>query len=122
MRFEKVSKDAGGSAITVGARWRRVAVMVFRVVVILLLGGSASSLALYLAGNELALSQWLYQARLPLLLWRLTLYALVAGLWFHRVRAVLLRQAPSRSAISRLEVMMVCLALLIELTSYRWGL
>ncbi|PVZ78217.1 hypothetical protein C9426_34965 [Serratia sp. S1B] len=89
---------------------------------LLLLAGCVTALGLYFVGDEVALMAWLQQISLPLLFWRLTLYALVAAMWFHRVRAALLRQAPSPSAVYRLEVMMICLALLIEFTSYRWGI
>jgi membrane-bound acyltransferase YfiQ involved in biofilm formation len=89
---------------------------------VLLLAGCATALGVYLAGNETALTDWLQQARVPLLFWRLTLYVTVVTMWFHRVRATLLRQAPSRGVVYRIEVMMVCLALLIEFTSYRWGM
>ncbi|ERK11953.1 hypothetical protein L580_4224 [Serratia fonticola AU-P3(3)] len=89
---------------------------------VLLLGGCATALGLYLAGNETALTDRLQQARVPLFIWRVTLYGTVAAMWLHRVRATLLRQAPSRGVVYRIEVMMVCLALLIEFTSYRWGM
>ncbi|WP_447870415.1 hypothetical protein [Serratia fonticola] len=103
-------------------RWRKVVGFIFGMVGILLLGGCATALGLYLAGHETALTDWLQQARVPLLFWRLTLYGIVAVMWFHRVRRTLLRQAASPGAVYRLEVMMVCLALLIEFTSYRWGM
>ncbi|AHG20652.2 hypothetical protein Z042_14250 [Chania multitudinisentens RB-25] len=103
-------------------RWRKVATMMFWMVGILLLGGVATALGVYLAGNERVLMDWLQRARVPLLMWRLTLYGIVAAMWLHRVRAVFLRQAPSRGVVYRIEVMMVCLALLIEFTSYRWGM
>ncbi|MBC3216998.1 hypothetical protein H8I92_04980 [Serratia fonticola] len=103
-------------------RWRNVAGFIFGTVGILLLGGCATALGVYLAGNETALTDWLQRARVPLLFWRLALYGIVAAMWFHRVRATLLRQAPSRGVVYRIEAMMVCLALLIEFTSYRWGM
>lgn len=103
-------------------RWRKVTGFIFGMVGVLLLGGCATALGLYLAGNEIALTDWLQQARAPLFIWRLTLYGIVAAMWFLRVRATLLRQAPSPGAVYRLEVLMVCLALLIEFTSYRWGM
>lgn len=103
-------------------RWRKAAGFIFGFVGFLLLGGCATVFGLYLAGNEAALTNWLQQARSSLFIWRLTLYGIVTAMWFHRVRAMLLRQAPSRSVIYRLEVMMLCLALLIEFASYRWGM
>ncbi|VXD06787.1 conserved membrane hypothetical protein [Enterobacterales bacterium 8AC] len=122
MTIERVSKDEHRSNRITVRRWRRAATIMFGMVGMLLLAGCATALGLYLAGNETALTDWLQQARVPLLFWRLTLYGVVAAMWFHRVRAVLLRQAPSPGAVYRLEVMMVCLALLIEYTSYRWGM
>lgn len=103
-------------------RWRKAAGFIAGMVGVLLLGGCATALGIYLAGNETALTDWLQQARVPLFIWRVTLYGTVAAMWFHRVRATLLRQAPSRGVVYRIEVMMVCLALLIEFTSYRWGM
>ncbi|WP_411755118.1 hypothetical protein [Serratia sp. (in: enterobacteria)] len=118
----KVSKDKSQSGEKVPRRWRKAAGFIFGMAGILLLGGCATAVGLYLAGHETALTDWLQQARVPLFIWRLTLYGIVAAMWFHRVRATLLRQAPSPGAVYRLEVMMVCLALLIEFTSYRWGM
>lgn len=89
---------------------------------ILLLGGGITALGIYLAGSTVVLSSWLQQVKFPLFLWRLTLYAIVAGLWFHRVRAALLWQASLPSIVYRLEIMMVSLMLLIEFTNYRWGM
>ena len=103
-------------------RWRKAAGFIFGMAVVLLLGGCATALGLYLAGNEIVLADWLQQARVPLFIWRLTLYGIVVAMWLHRVRATLLRQATSPGAVYRLEVLMVCLALLIEFTSYRWGM
>ncbi|CAI1909392.1 Uncharacterised protein [Serratia entomophila] len=122
MTTVRVSKDENQPGKMTQRRWRKVAGFIFGTVGVLLLGGCATALGLYLAGNETALTDWLQQARVPLLIWRLTLYGIVAAMWFHRVRAALLRQAPSPGAVYRLEVMMVCLALLIEFTSYRWGM
>lgn len=89
---------------------------------IFLLGGGITALGISLAGDPVVLSSWLQQAKLPLFIWRLALYAIVAGLWFHRVRAALLRQASSSGAVYRLEAMIVSLMLLIEFTCYRWGM
>ncbi|MFQ6289564.1 hypothetical protein ACLMO3_04190 [Yersinia enterocolitica] len=122
MTTARVPKAEGQPEKKTLRRWRKVAGFMFGMVGILLLGGCATALGLYLAGNETALTDWLQQARVPLLIWRLTLYSIVAAMWFHRVRATLLRQAPSPWVVYRLEVMMVCLALLIEFTSYRWGM
>ncbi|EOZ3193159.1 TPA: hypothetical protein PXJ35_002435 [Yersinia enterocolitica] len=101
-------------------RWRKVAIAL---VWILLLGGCLAALDLYLdGGNDIVLSNELQQIKVPLFFWRLTLYYVVILMWFHRVRGTLLHQAPSPAVIYRLELMMVCLALLIEFTSYRWGM
>lgn len=104
------------------SRWYRTISAFAWMAGVLLLGGCATAVGLYLAENEVDLTTWLQQVRGPLFLWRLALYAVVVAMWLHRVRAVLLRQASSPWAIYRLEVMMVCLALLIEFTSYRWGM
>ncbi len=100
-------------------RWRKVSTSL---VWILLLGGCLAALGLYLVGNDIVLTNWLQQAKMPLFFWRLTLYSIVSLMWFHRVRGTLLHQAPSPVLVYRLELMMVCLALLIEFTSYRWGM
>lgn len=89
---------------------------------ILLLGGGITALSISLAGDPAALSSWLQQAKLPLFFWRLALYSIVTGPWFHRVRAALLRQASSSGAVYRLEAMIISLMLLIEFTCYRWGM
>lgn len=122
MVIARVSKAEGPSKERGPRRWRKTVGFIAGMVVILVLGGGATALGLYLAGNETALTDWLQQARVPLFIWRVTLYGTVAAMWFHRVRATLLRQAPSRGVVYRIEVMMVCLALLIEFTSYRWGM
>ena len=124
MTTTRVSKDETQNRPKTMAqrRWRKATGFIFGMAGILLLGGCATALGLYLAGHETALTVWLQQARVPLFIWRLTLYGIVAAMWFHRVRATLLRQAPSPGAVYRLEVMIVCLALLIEFTSYRWGM
>ncbi|CAI2039469.1 Uncharacterised protein [Serratia fonticola] len=122
MTIVRVAKDENPPEKKVPRRWRKVAGFIIGTVGILLLGGCATALGVYLAGNETALTDWLQRARIPLLFWRLTLYCIVAAMWFHRVRATLLRQVPSPWAVYRLEVMMLCLALLIEFTSYRWGM
>jgi hypothetical protein len=103
-------------------RWRRPLTALAWMAGILLLGGCATAVGLFLAEHETDLTAWLHQIRGPLFLWRLALYAVVAAMWLHRVRAALLRQASSPWTVYRLEVMMVCLALLIEFTSYRWGM
>ncbi|WP_083704480.1 hypothetical protein [Serratia oryzae] len=122
MATARVLKDQGQPEKRGARRWRRAAGFIAGMVGVLLLAGCATALGVYLAGNETALTDWLEQARVPLLFWRLTLYVTVVAMWFHRVRATLLRQAPSRGVVYRIEVMMVCLALLIEFTSYRWGM
>ncbi|WP_051588677.1 MULTISPECIES: hypothetical protein [unclassified Serratia (in: enterobacteria)] len=122
MATARVSMGESQPEKRVPRRWRKTSGFIAGMVGVLLLGGCATALGLYLAGNETALTDWLKQARVPLFIWRVTLYGTVAAMWFHRVRATLLRQAPSRGVVYRIEVMMVCLALLIEFTSYRWGM
>ncbi|MFS6933746.1 hypothetical protein [Klebsiella oxytoca] len=118
----RVQKSGSLSGKREPRRWRKVASLILGMAGILLLGGCTTALGLYLVGHEGALTDWLQQARGALFFWRLTLYGIVAAMWFHRVRAALLRQAPTPGVVYRLEVLMVCLALLIEFTSYRWGM
>ncbi|HDL8466900.1 TPA: hypothetical protein P4O12_002828 [Yersinia enterocolitica] len=89
---------------------------------ILFLVGVITGLSIYFWGNTVVLFSWLQQAKLPLFLWRLGIYGIVAGMWLHRVRKTLLQQVTAPLAIYRLEVQMVSLLLLIEFTSYRWGM
>jgi len=63
---------------------------------------------------------WLENARFPLLVWRLTLYAVLAGLWFGGVRAYFMARIRARedwralSSLRRLEVMAIALMALSE--------
>lgn len=100
-------------------RWRKVAALF---VWMLLLGGCLTAFGLYLVGNNILLMNGLQHVKMPLFFWRLTLYCVVSLMWFHRVRRTLLHQTHSPAVVYRLELMMVCLALLIEFTSYRWGM
>ncbi|MGS3238013.1 hypothetical protein ACB377_07765 [Klebsiella michiganensis] len=118
MVAEKIVESEGNTP----SRWRRAASALGWIAGILLLGGCATGLGIFLAENEVDMASWMQQFRGPLFLWRLALYGVVAAMWLHRVRAALLRQVSSPWMIYRLEVMMVCLALLIEFTSYRWGM
>ncbi|AJI86192.1 putative membrane protein [Yersinia rochesterensis] len=89
---------------------------------ILFLVGVITGLSIYFWGNTVVLFSWLQQAKLPLFLWRLGIYGIVAGMWLHRVRKTLLQQVTAPMAIYRLEVQMISLLLLIEFTCYRWGM
>lgn len=122
MVTEKIMESEGRTVRGAPSRWRRAASALGWIAGILLLGGCAAGLGFFLAENEVNVVSWLQQSRGPLFLWRLVLYGVVAAMWLHRVRAALLRQVSSPWMIYRLEVMMVCLALLIEFTSYRWGM
>ncbi|HCI9941602.1 TPA: hypothetical protein NQG20_000215 [Salmonella enterica subsp. enterica serovar Infantis] len=63
---------------------------------------------------------WLDSARFPLLVWRLILYAILAGTWFCGIRQSLMAQIRSRgdghslSSLRRLEVMVIALISLSE--------
>ncbi|EAO2752637.1 hypothetical protein E2W72_05265 [Salmonella enterica] len=63
---------------------------------------------------------WLDNACFPLLVWRLMLYALMAGTWFGGIRQSLMAQIRSRgdgrslSSLRRLEVMAIALIALSE--------
>ncbi|MGL4858496.1 MAG: hypothetical protein ACRC5A_01920 [Enterobacteriaceae bacterium] len=119
---DKISKTEIPANKVVMRGWRKTMAVIFSIAGILLLCGSLTALGLYLVKDESVLMAWLQRARVPLFIWRLSLYSIVAAMWLHRVRSALLRQVPSPGSVYRLEVMMVCLALLIELTSYRWGM
>ncbi|EGP9458762.1 hypothetical protein U8557_002744 [Salmonella enterica] len=63
---------------------------------------------------------WLDNARFPLLVWRLMLYAILAGTWFGGVRQSLMVQIRARgdgrslSSLRRLEIMAIALIALSE--------
>lgn len=53
-----------------------------------------------------------------LLVWRLALYGLIAGLWFQRVRLWLLQQTGNLAAVRRIEWLMAGMTLMVELNIY----
>ncbi|HGP2366870.1 TPA: hypothetical protein ACLGWU_000941 [Salmonella enterica] len=63
---------------------------------------------------------WLDNARFPLLVWRLMLYAILAGTWFGGIRKSLMAQihrrgdSSSLSSLRRLEIMAIALIALSE--------
>lgn len=77
---------------------------------------------LHFVGSEAELKAWLLQLKTPLLFWRLALYTAITFFWLHRVRGYFLRHCTRRFQDWRLEIMMVCLFVMIEITSSRWGM
>ncbi|HCM1954843.1 TPA: hypothetical protein N3A08_003949 [Salmonella enterica subsp. salamae serovar 9,46:z4,z24:z39:z42] len=102
--------------------WRRILrASLICVVAILALGGF-SFMLLYFVGSEAELKAWLLQLKTPLLFWRLALYTAITFFWLHRVRGYFLRHCTRRFQVWRLEIMTVCLFVMIEITSSRWGM
>ncbi|EBZ0016625.1 hypothetical protein D5X65_24305 [Salmonella enterica subsp. enterica serovar Suberu] len=60
---------------------------------------------------------WIERAKPWLLVWRLALYAVIAGMWFHRVRAHF-RKALTGWQVCRLELMALALFISVELSVY----
>ncbi|HDU1656908.1 hypothetical protein ACH668_05910 [Klebsiella pneumoniae] len=70
------------------------------------------------AGSLTAFRVWLHDAAPWLLVWRLALYGLIAGLWFQRVRLWLLQQTGNLAAVRRIEWLMAGMTLMVELNIY----
>ncbi|MBD3699743.1 hypothetical protein IE996_26160 [Klebsiella pneumoniae] len=70
------------------------------------------------AGSLTAFRVWLDDAAPRLLVWRLALYGLIAGLWFQRVRLWLLQQTGNLAAVRRIEWLMAGMTLMVELNIY----
>lgn len=70
------------------------------------------------AGSLTAFRVWLDDVAPWLLAWRLALYALIAGLWFQRVRRLLLQQTGNLAAVRRIEWLMAGMTLMVELNIY----
>lgn len=70
------------------------------------------------AGSLTAFRVWLDDAAPSLLVWRLALYGLIAGLWFQRVRLWLLQQTGNLAAVRRIEWLMAGMTLMVELNIY----
>ncbi len=102
--------------------WQRILrVSLICVVAILALGGFSFTL-LHFVGSEAELRTWLLQIKTPLLFCRLALYTVITFFWLHRVRGYFLRHCTRRFQVWRLEIMTVCLFVMIEITSSRWGM
>jgi len=99
----------------------RQRVLLFYIVAMMAISGFSFTL-LYFAGSETELRAWLLQIKAPLLFWRLALYAVITFFWLHRVRGYFLRYCTRRFQVYRLEIMTVCLFVMIEITSSRWGM
>lgn len=91
------------------------------IVAILALGGFSFAL-LHFVGSEAELKAWSLRIKTPLLFWRLALYTVITFFWLHRVRGYFLRYCSRRFQVYRLEIMTVCLFVMIEITSSRWGM
>ncbi|MEM0653366.1 hypothetical protein AAFL31_16325 [Klebsiella huaxiensis] len=70
------------------------------------------------AGSLTVFRGWLDDVAPWLLVWRLALYGLIAGLWFKRVRCRLLQQTGNLAAVRRIEWLMVGMTLMVELNIY----
>ena len=99
--------------------WQRV--LLFCIVAMLAIGGFSFTL-LHFVGTETELMACLLQIKTPLLFWRLALYAVITFFWLHCVRVYFLRHCSRRFQVYRLEIMTVCLFVMIEITSSRWGM
>lgn len=75
-----------------------------------------TALVCLMAGYETRLNPGLTVFSLPLLLWRLALYAITAFFWLRRVRPHLQQRCPEHR-IRRTEYLMVSLAVLSEITA-----
>lgn len=102
--------------------WQRILrTSLICIVAILVFGGFSFSL-LHFVGSESELKAWLLRIKTPLLFWRLALYTAITFFWLHRVRGYFLRHCTRRFQVWRLEIMTVCLFVMIEITSSRWGM
>lgn len=102
--------------------WQRILrASLICVAAILALGGF-SFILLHFVGSEAELKAWLLRIKTPLLFWRLALYTVITFFWLHRVRSYFLRHCTRRFQVYRLEMMTVCLFVMIEITSSRWGM
>lgn len=100
--------------------WRRVLRASLICIVAILVFGGFSFALLHSVGSEAELKAWLLRIKTPLLFWRLALYTAITFFWLHRVRGYFLRHCTRRFQVYRLEMMMVCLLVMIEITSSRW--
>lgn len=102
--------------------WQRIVRVVLSYVAAILVLGGFSFILLHFVSSEAELRAWLLRIKTPLLIWRLTLYTVIAFFWLHRVRGYLLRHCTRRFQVYRLEIMTVCLFVMIEITCSRWGM
>lgn len=102
--------------------WQRVLMVLLSYVAVILVVGCFSFMLLHFVGSEDELKDMLFRVKTPLLLWRITLYAVIAFLWLHRVRNYFLRHCTRRFQVYRLEIMIICLVVMIEITCSRWGM
>ncbi|EIY6648655.1 hypothetical protein MNG63_002562 [Salmonella enterica] len=102
--------------------WQRVLRVLLCCIVAMLVIGGFSFTLLHFVGSEMELRTWLLQIKTSLLFWRLALYTAITFFWLHRVRGSFLRHCTRRFQVYRLEVMTVCLFVMIEITSSRWGM
>lgn len=102
--------------------WQRAlqALLIFGAAILTI--GFFSFTLLHFAGSETELRTWLLQLKTPLLLWRFVLYAVITFFWLHRVRGYFLCHCTRRFQVYRLEIMTVCLFVMIEIISSRWGM
>lgn len=83
----------------------------------LLVVAAIAGLSVRFAGQTLHWRETLKQARVALLIWRLCLYSLMAGLWLS-LRQRWLKQAPARlPALNRMVVWSLVLLLLGEISN-----
>ncbi|ECC3298002.1 hypothetical protein YN18_003872 [Salmonella enterica subsp. enterica] len=102
--------------------WQRILRASLICIVAILAFGGFSFALLHLVGSESELKAWLLRIKTPLLFWRLALYTVITFFWLHRVRSHFLRHCTRRFQVWRLEIMTVCLFVMIEITSSRWGM
>ena len=80
-----------------------------------------SALVYLMAGYESALNSGIAEFTIPLLLWRMMLYAVAGAFWLYRIRPHLRQRCPERR-IRRTECLMLSLVILGELTGVMRGL
>ena len=78
------------------------------------------ALVYLMAGYESALNSGIAEFTIPLLLWRMMLYAVAGAFWLYRIRPHLRQRCPDRRII-RTEYLMLSLVMLGELTGVMRG-
>ena len=79
-----------------------------------------SALVYLMVGYESALNSGIAEFTIPLLLWRMMLYAVAGAFWLYRIRPHLRQRCPDRRII-RTEYLMLSLVMLGELTGVMRG-